>query len=282
MKRIVNKNHLIVLKSASRTVLVSDCLGIRRRENRIHSHTKNIFYHARYHSTQNASVDLKTRVGVGLDQERIELVVKHEIQPKNFKTILFMLRVDLSANRLNQFSRYIFHFFEYWFELELSVGFNISLKFSKCDFIATLKFSILLSFLLNSIVCQVNQFIVKVFQGVLSACCSNVAFFIPISFHTSINGSYQNVNTDVEFSFVVKERIFHILLNNKSARRVTFLTDQRTDFSYRTDDIDAVASVGIFARFADPHIAAFLSFAGCLFIVFAKVGKLRIVNSFCD
>lgn len=114
----------------------------------------------------------------------------------------------------------------YCLKLGLSSSLDISFKFCKGDFITAFKASILLSFFLYGIICKVNEFVFQIFQGVLLACSSDVSFFVPIPLYASVYTSNQDIASYIKLALVVKERSFHVLLNDEGPAGTTFLRDQ--------------------------------------------------------
>jgi len=69
--------------------LASDGLAERRREDRIHSHSYHVLEKGGDDLSKDTSINLYARIRVGLDEEWIKLIIKHEIQSKELKRILF-------------------------------------------------------------------------------------------------------------------------------------------------------------------------------------------------
>ena len=65
---------------------------------------------------------------------------------------------------------------------------------------------------LHCIVSQVDT-VETLLEGVLSRCCSSVAFFEPVALYQPIIAVHHNIVPKVEFSFLVQQRPFDIFLN---------------------------------------------------------------------
>ena len=106
--------------------------------------------------------------------------------------------------------KYIFLFFAFDLFIE------ICLKFFIWDLVAFFIFAVLIRFLLNSIICEMNKR-VTLFKIELSRWCSDVSFRIPISFDCTIETSKKKIMSDIKFSVFVEQRFLYILLKNKSS-----------------------------------------------------------------
>ena len=111
--------------------------------------------------------------------------------------------------------------------------------------------------LLNRIIRQVNKPIRQILHIELFARRPNIPILVPIALHASINWRYQYVRPDVEFSLLVQERDDVFLDDVGAGLTLTALlrlVDDVMDFLESLDYDDAVASVGVFARFHEPCI----------------------------
>lgn len=84
-------------------------------------------------------------------------------------------------------------------------------------FVAALKSPIFLSFLLNRIICEMNEFIVEIFKGKLFAGCPDISIIVPVAFHIAIHTSYEDIASDIEFSFLVNIRVFDVFLDEQGS-----------------------------------------------------------------
>lgn len=143
------------------------------------------------------------------------------------------------------------------------IRFYISFKIRKANFIEILKFPILLSFFLYSIICEMDQFIIQILQSILFARCTHIPLLIPISFNETINASDEDVTTNIEFALIVQERILHVFLYDKCTAISTFLGKKRADLRDRAYNLNTVAAIRVFSWFAYPDVTA-----GLLIFVF--------------
>ena len=96
---------------------------------------------------------------------------------------------------------------------------KIFFKISIANFITILKFPILLTLLLNSIISQMNIFILQMLQTKFLTRRSDVPLLIPISLHYSIYTRYQDIASDVEFPLVVKKWVLEVFLDYNASIR---------------------------------------------------------------
>lgn len=169
-------------------------------------------------------------------------------------------------------------------EFDFCGAFDIFLKFLNGDFVVIFKLAIFLPFLLNSVVGEVDQFVIQVFQVVLLAGGSHVTLLVPVSFDAPVDAGDQHIASNIKFPFVVKERTLHILLHDQRSARIAFLAHQRLYLVQRTYHLYTVASVGVLAGLANPNIAFLftLAFAGKILVELTKPLELRVINSLGD
>ena len=77
---------------------------------------------------------------------------------------------------------------------------EISLKVTIAKFITIFKFSEVISFFLDGIVCKMDEDIVEIAQVKLRTACSYIAVFVEVTFETFIDTSYHCKYTEVKFS----------------------------------------------------------------------------------
>lgn len=58
-----------------------------------------------------------------------------------------------------------------------------------------------------------NHSIIEIFECEHDRRSSNIAFLKPISFFNAILTGHEHIAPDIEFPFVVQQRVFYILLN---------------------------------------------------------------------
>ncbi len=137
---------------------------------------------------------------------------------------------------------------------------KITLEISIGQFITWLEFSIIFVIFLDSIVCQMNESISKVFHIELFASCSNVTILIPISFHTPIDWCDQNVSSDIKFSLLIQKRN-DVLLNDVSSRlsfsTLSIFFNDTVNLLQSLNNNNSIASVCIFTWFYQPSVSSF-------------------------
>lgn len=74
-----------------------------------------------------------------------------------------MLWINLVGHGVNEMSRYEFYSIVNCLKLDLCVTLNIFFKLCKGDFVTSFKASIFLSFFLDGIICEVNEFVFQIF-----------------------------------------------------------------------------------------------------------------------
>ena len=67
MQRVVDQHKAIILKGAARGEPVFEGLGVGRREDGVHGHPNNVFYHFGNDFAKDVAIYLQTWVGVGFD-----------------------------------------------------------------------------------------------------------------------------------------------------------------------------------------------------------------------
>jgi hypothetical protein len=117
-----------------------------------------------------------------------------------------------------------------------------------------LKLSILLPLLLNSIVGEMNEFIVYIFETELFTGCSDIALLIPVPLDYAVDSCNQNVATYVEFASIVQKRILHIFLNYKAVTLLAFLVRQQFNLVQITKHANTIAPIRILSWLAYPYI----------------------------
>ena len=81
----------------------------RRRVDNIESKSESLIKHLRYNSSEQRTVELKTRVGIDLDKPRVEVAINHKIKTKNLKIMFFPLRRYFNKNAFNRIQSNLFH-----------------------------------------------------------------------------------------------------------------------------------------------------------------------------
>lgn len=139
---------------------------------------------------------------------------------------------------------------------------KISLKISKRQFISWLIFSIIFMILLDRIVCEMNEFVIKIFHIKLLRCSSQITILIPISFLISIDTCQNDICSDIKLSFLVKER-HNVLLDDMGSRSTQFVYFLLLYYFfyllYALNYLDSCTSVCVLSRFNQPCISFFRS-----------------------
>lgn len=126
----------------------------------------------------------------------------------------------------------------------------------EAQLVSILKLSVVVRFLLNSIVCQMHKLVANVVERVLSAACSDVAILVAVAFETAIDARQQSEAPEIELASVNEQRVVNILLNDESSVAIFFHgpANDRLNFLNRLDDCYTLPSVGVLSRFDDPRV----------------------------
>jgi hypothetical protein len=158
--------EFIVEKSVfGNVVLVGRRIAQGWREDRIEANSQSILDHTGNYSLQNGTVQFQARIGVDLDQPRLEVRVNHEVESEYLKIAAFPVPIEEVVSRLNGIDSYLPHarvYFSHKVELtflsvRLGQPIQISLQLRVVQLISWLKFSIVLAVLLDGIIGQMNQ-----------------------------------------------------------------------------------------------------------------------------
>lgn len=103
------------------------------------------------------------------------------------------------------------------------------------EFISFLILPVIIREFLDCIICQMLIIISQLVKSKDISRCSNISFFIPITFYNSIGASDHHISTYIEFSAMVKKRFVDVMLNNECS---VFSFGSWTDFFiYHSCDI---------------------------------------------
>jgi hypothetical protein len=80
--------------------------------------------------------------------------------------------------------------------------------------ISIFKFSIVIAFLLNSIVSQMNHPVSDIFQIELFAACSEIALSVPIPLEIAIHCGHKCVTSDIKLPAFVQQWLLDVFLND--------------------------------------------------------------------
>ena len=135
----------------------------RGRQERIQCQPKPMFNNSRDDPLEKWTVDFKARVSIALDKVGLELAADIEIEAIELKIMCFSAAIDKHEAGLDHVDSDVLHLFEdavlEVIVLMRIVIIEISLKLTVTNFIGRLVFPIFLTFLLNCVICQVNEFI---------------------------------------------------------------------------------------------------------------------------
>ena len=132
--------------------------------------------------------------------------------------MLFSLGVKHTICSPYTISRKIFHFRN---NLILKVYFwrnmivEIFLKLMIWNFIAFLIFAIILAIFLYRIIGKMSEKVFSIFIAILTWSCPYVAFFVPISFDSTIVTCNHHIMSYVKFTFLIKQWFLYIFLDDK-------------------------------------------------------------------
>ena len=94
---------------------------------------------------------------------------------------------------------------------------NVTLELVVGYFIAWLVFAVLLAVLLNGIIGEVDHWVIKLLKVEDGAGGTDVTILVPVPFDLAVDGSYQHISSNVEFTIVVEERSGNVLLNDEGS-----------------------------------------------------------------
>ncbi len=136
---------------------------------------------------------------------------------------------------------------------------EISLVFFKRHFVSSFMFSIIISFLLNCIICQMNKFIAYLLEWILTRACTNVALIIKVPLEMSIDWSQHSIASNVKFSLFIQSRLFQILLDNKCPLMIVLWCVKYWLYLIKSRaDINAMTSISVLTWLHNPYISLFL------------------------
>lgn len=132
---------------------------------------------------------------------------------------------------------------------------QICLEVRVGQLISIFKFTIFWRRLLNSVISQMHKLIWQILQTEFPWRCAQVALFIVVSFHVSIDRSNQSESANIKLSFVHQQRVSNVFLNYTSAPfRFCCLRYKCFNLTKIICDRDTHTSIRIFTWFDDPSI----------------------------
>ena len=123
------------------------------------------------------------------------------------------------------------------------------------ELVAVLELAVVVRLLLDSVVCQVDELVCHVIEGVLSAARSNVPILVAVALQASIDARQQAEAAEVELALVDQQRVVNVLLNDEGT--VVLLVGPADDglhFADRLHHSDALAAVRVLTWLDDPSV----------------------------
>ena len=244
---------------------------------RIYCYSKAIVEKLRNNSCKKWATNFKTGVSICFYEVNFEIFINHEIVSENLKTVLNPIWVDLRSNRPEWVCNQSLHLREeITHEVHVSlrvVLVQISLEIVDWKLISTFKFTIILWRHLDGIVCQMNEFAMKIAQVKLFWWCSEIAISVHVAFQNSIYRCHHGIASDIKFPAMYQERSIDVFLHNRgpAASIRSHRLHYWSDFRDRICDLNSSTSVWIFTWLDDPNIEVSL-----LFKVLESFDELRI------
>jgi hypothetical protein len=98
--------------------------------------------------------------------------------------------------------------------------------------------------------------LVETLEVILFGCGAEVALIEEVALEDTVEGSCKEVGADVKLPLAVEVGILDVFLDDEGASIPLHHFDLLLDFLEATHHRDAVATVGVLARFADPDVFA--------------------------
>lgn len=99
-----------------------------------------------------------------------------------------------------------------------------------------------------------DKFVWNVFIAELFAGCPYVTIFVAITFKHPSNWCEEPVAPEIEFAFVYEERVVNVLLDDEGAFAFGSPSDDGLNLLHAFADLNAIASIRVFAWFDDPCV----------------------------
>jgi hypothetical protein len=87
-----------LLEAVGGVEFAADGFDERGREDRIDGYSDYVFKECGDDLAEDASVDFDAGVGIGLDEERVEFVIEHEVQAKQLKGIVVPVWIEFACD----------------------------------------------------------------------------------------------------------------------------------------------------------------------------------------
>ena len=134
-------------------------------ENRIHTQSEHILHHPWQQSLQDSRTQFQARVCIDFNEKGPEVTVHYEVQAKQLKTTFLSVQIDPTVSCPNCLSSHLLHFLMQNSHLPIlphKPRIKISLKLWITQFVAFLVFPIVVPFLLNRIISQMNKLVSQI------------------------------------------------------------------------------------------------------------------------
>ena len=126
------------------------------------------------------------------------------------------------------------------------------------EFVAFFVFAVGFVVFLDGVVGEMDLGVFVVFGAEFVGGCSEVAFFVPVSFEVSVDAGDEHVVSDVEFAFVVEEWFLDVFLEDEGAVGAVGVlfpaSEAEFDVVEAGADGDAGASVGELPWLGNPDV----------------------------
>jgi len=129
------------------------------------------------------------------------------------------------------------------------------LKVYVAELVAAFKLAVVIAFLLDGIVGEVDEPAGDVFEVEFLAAGPEVAFIVPVALQVPVHTGQQRVAPNIELAPLIQQRLLNVLLDDVGALGAVDhgVVDDVFDGSELLADVDAAAPVGVLAGLHDPH-----------------------------
>ena len=120
--------------------------------------------------------------------------------------------------------------------------------------VCVFEFAVILRFVLDGIVRQMNESVANIIEIVLARARPNVSVLIAVAFQRAVNAGHHAINTEVKFALVNKKRIVNILLNYEGSICLCGPTNNVLDLPHILHHLDALPTIRILTRLDYPCV----------------------------
>lgn len=162
-----------------------------------------------------SAVYFDTRVGVNFYKPTITVLIDHYINSKYLKVILSSMRIDKRKRCINNISPNLLQLWKNMIKKPfLWIYFNhILIQLLIWQLIRFLKFTILGKIFLNSIISQMNSWLI-IIQGIWIRSSSNISLLIKVPAYFTLDWCDHQVVTEIEFSILIEEWLLDVGLDD--------------------------------------------------------------------